>query len=162
MRITILSTAIAILLLCGSPAQPQDSATRQKIVELVEITQVGPLMDQLIQPIMDQVFDLLRESNPNLPDSVLTIMQEELTSVMRESTPAFMEQFIPLYERLFEEAEIDAMLVFYKSAEGRSILKKLPELMNAGLLLGQQWGNAMAQELVPRLIRRLRREGYDI
>ena len=54
------------------------------------------------------------------------------------------------------------MLTFYRSEVGRSVVKKLPQITAEAMVIGQQWGRVVGQEIQRRMIARLRAEGYQI
>jgi hypothetical protein len=65
---------------------------------------------------------------------------------------------VPIYERYFSDEEIGAMLDFYRTPEGQSILSKLPVVMQESMAAGQAWG----QELAEDVLRELEEDGYEL
>lgn len=63
-----------------------------------------------------------------------------------------------VYMRQFTEAEISAMLAFYQTDEGQSILKKMPQVTQESMILSQ----TMMQNLAPRLQARIKQLHADI
>ncbi len=73
-----------------------------------------------------------------------------------------MDQVSLIYAEVFTEEELDAMLAFYTSPAGQSMIKKMPQMMGHTMQLSQQWGMALFQNLPGRVEQRLRAEGYDL
>ena len=78
------------------------------------------------------------------------------------STKHLMNALIPLYSKVLDDKELDAALGFYNTPEGKSMLKKMPQLMQGGMQIGQQWGAQVGQRAAQKVIQKARALGYQI
>ncbi len=56
-------------------------------------------------------------------------------------------RFIDLYATTYTEQELDGILGFYKSAAGRAMLEKMPQLMQGSMAISQDAVAALVPEL---------------
>jgi hypothetical protein len=158
---------LAILLLIGIP-QPvlADELTHAKyndIKTLIEITNSTQIGMQLAAFISQQLFQVLKQSNPEIPDRAIIIMQEELSTIFSEkfSTPGgLIDQIIPIYDKYFTHQEILDLLTFYATPTGKKTISVLPIVLNESMMAGQRWGESLNSEIEIRLKSALIREGF--
>jgi uncharacterized protein len=146
---TLLSLALVVVCSTAALAQNAESknpALEAKVRELLALTGSADMATQMI----DQMIPAMKEMAPGVPESLWT----ELASEM--SVDGLIEELIPIYMKEYTEREIDAMLTFYRTPEGQSVIKKMPSVMTQSMLVGQQWGQKAAQ----RVFERLQEKGY--
>lgn len=160
-KLTIMSLLVAALLALGAPSAFAKDKT-MKVRELLELSQTESLFQQLLPTLLQQTKTQVKALRPDIPDEVWTLVFEEGEAAFRDSLGAFIERLIPVYDRVFTEAEIDGMLAFYASDVGQSVVKKLPQVTVEAAIVGQQWGLAVGQEIQRRMLSKLRDEGYQI
>ncbi len=120
------------------------------------------MIEQIFEAMFSQINAMTKQANPALPNEVGDIIQDETMAARKESMPLLMDEMAAIYVRILTEEELDAMLAFYRSPAGQSMLKKMPEMMAETLPLSQRWGMALFQNLPSRVESRLRTEGYDL
>lgn len=91
---------------------------------------VGHPLDPQEQQILDRHLSQLGD-----------IMQNQFTWAKLE--PALTD----IYRKNFTQQEVDAMLAFYKTPSGQSMIAKMPEVTREGMLAGQ----GMAQSAMPQI-----------
>jgi len=131
--------AMAVLACAVVPAMSGSSAPPR----LTGSVNVGPQM-------MDRILDTFKRAMPEVPEEIWTAFRSECDP--RELEDAI----LPLYVASFNDAELDAMLLFYHSPVGEKLLRKQPEIFRASGQAGQQW----AADLTFRLRARLAEKGY--
>jgi len=57
---------------------------------------------------------------------------------------------IPIYQKHFTEAEIQAINDFYQTPAGKKLIKEMPDIMQESFVIGQQWGQDIAQKMVTK------------
>ena len=140
-----LSLAIALALVTAfaatpaSAAEPQQAATQQassadidRLLEVMDMrTMMGSIMEQMGTA---QETAIVQAFGEDLSDKD----RAEMTDFMRRTRAKVQARlswdvleplFNRVYTQLFSKREVDAMIAFYGSAEGRSILKKSPQAM---------------------------------
>lgn len=120
----------------------------QKIEQLLELTNSGSLGIQA----MDGMILQLQQTMPEIPAEWWSRFRartdvDELTALI-----------VPIYERNFTDAEIDAMIAFYQTPEGQSVIAKMPNVLSQSMMAGQLWGTSIAEDV----LRELEADGYDV
>ena len=90
--------------------------------------------------------ELQRRANPQIPDQ----FWKELFSELKPGE--FAERLVPIYDKIFSHDEIKAWIVFFESPAGRAFIRKQPEVIQEGNIVGQ----AYVQEVGGPILRRLR------
>jgi hypothetical protein len=123
-------------------AEPEIPASlRAKILEVLRLTDSAELGRQM----MDQLLGTFEGSTPGVPDEFWSRLREELRS------DDLIELIVPIYARHLTEAELDALIAFYSSEHGRSVVSKMPQVMQESMLVGQEWGADVARQILERL-----------
>lgn len=142
---------LCLLLLLGPPtmstgAEAQSSA--EQIEELLELTGAGDLGVQ----VMHGMIEPMKQALPEVP-------AEWWDGFMAKVDPDEINRLvIPIYEKIFTDREIAAMLTFYRTPEGQSIIGKMPSVMQESMVVGQEWGEKLAEEI----LRDLQADGYEV
>lgn len=156
MRRSVLLAAFGALLVVAStvPLGAEEStiapasSKERKIRELLEATGSGQLGVQVI----NQMLPALKQMVPQAPES---FWQEFMKEVKPET---LVEMVVPIYDKYFEEAELDAIIAFYASPAGKKTVQVLPAIMAESMQVGQKWG----EELAKKVIERARKEGLKV
>jgi hypothetical protein len=150
-----LSVAPAVTL----PASAQKSTKEQDIRTLIELSGAARIATQMVNAMMPQMRDLILKMRPEISKAHLDLLLGEFTQVFAQSAPKFVETMVPLYEQRFTQQEIRDVVAFYRTPTGQKMLAELPGLMNDGMRIGQQWGQAVAQLAVQRIQTRIKELG---
>lgn len=156
----ILLLAVGVVGAVGHAAA--DTAKAENARELFRVFQADGIMEQMMDAALTQMNTMTRQMNPELPTAASEIIQQEVQAALKESMPLLIEEVAKIYERVFSEEELDAMLAFYKSPVGQSMIKKMPQMSGETMRLSQQWAMGLIQNLPARVEQRLREEGYDL
>lgn len=151
-----LCAALVAAGLAPAAAQSIDPAKRDAIRELIEITQVEQMTEQMLGMFNERVMPMLVAANPGKEDVLSTILQEELGETFREMTPEIVTLSATVWAKHFETGEIEELVDFYKTPLGRKLIDKQPvimrESMQAGLKLGEQVAALAMEHVKQRLI----------
>ena len=151
------------LLLAFLAVLPAEAATKQeKIHDLIEVTDVAHQMEKALDMLWPLITERGKQANPDIPqdvwDRVRVIGREEFS----KSLPEVLAQFERMYDIGFSEAEIDALLSFYKTPAGNSVMHKLNDMGPQIAALGQAWGGQVSKQVLTRLSEETRKKGYDL
>jgi len=154
MKRSTLMITMALFLLCSN-AWAQKGATQETkiapkkeavIRELLAVTKASEMGTQ----VMSAMIDSFSVSMPDVP-------QKFWTRFMEKVDPRDLENLIvPIYDRHFTLKELQALVAFYKTPEGTSVITKMPVVMQESMMAGQKWGEILGQMVVDEL----QREGY--
>lgn len=111
---------------------------REKIENLLELTGSGKIGVQLASQMVEQ----FKMSYPQVPDEYWQKMIQE----MRPED--LVNLIVPIYDKHFSEAEIDAITVFYKSPSGQKMLAKMPDVIAESQAAGAEWGRKIADKVI--------------
>lgn len=139
----ILALAAGLLLGLGTPgaASAQSEQMREDIRTFLTISGGISAGDVMI----DGMIQSLRPMAPQVPDSFWQEFRAEV------DLNEFTELLVPIYAERFTHQEIRDMIAFYQTPTGRKLASISPELTQAGMLAGQQWGAQLAQRVMQRL-----------
>jgi hypothetical protein len=66
-------------------------------------------------------------------------------------TQSFLDRVVPVHEKHLTDPELDALIEFYRTPEGQSVLSKLPIIGQESMMIGQMWSMEVADKLVTSL-----------
>ena len=158
--------AMVLLLAMGAMGAAGCAAAQatkvEKAQELFRVFQADGITEQMMEAAFAQMNAMTRQANPELPNEATEIIQQEVLAALKEAMPLLIEEVAKIYERVFTEEELDAILAFYKSPVGQSMIQKMPQMAGETMMLSQQWGMGLFEHLPGRVEQRLREEGYDL
>ncbi len=138
---------------------------RADILKLIDMTG-GAHMGQLFgNAIAQQLINNLKASHPDITPKAFTIIKVETGNLL--ANPAInkqlVEMLVPIYAKYYTDADVRQMIAFYKTPLGQKIIQNNPEIAQASMRDGEQWGkDVLAPELVKRIRARFQKEGIKI
>lgn len=130
----------------GAPSARQLALSR-RYVELMQSDQLA----QMIRVMIDQQSGEMVEGLESEDRTFLIDLTTELTT---EMMPRMLDQLVPVYARTFTEPELQALVEFYDSETGRSIIDKtyssMPEANAAMMTVLPQMMDKMAARICAR------------
>ena len=116
---------MALVLAGPAFAQDADYARREALArQVVELVDPG----EAVEAVLMALPELIAEQSADLSPAERAEFKAVMTTTFDEIMPGLMDQIleamVPLYAETFTVAELEAMLVFYATPEGRSIMKK--------------------------------------
>ncbi|MDH5748595.1 MAG: DUF2059 domain-containing protein [Rhodospirillales bacterium] len=158
----IAGTLTVIIVLAVHPAQAIEQGKRDDLVKLFFLSGTTRFLDQLPSIMSQQMRGMIKNKVPKISEEHLNIINEEITREFKSSLSGFLDLMIPLYDKAFSHQEIKDMIVFYETPTGRKLNKILPDLAQAGMALGQQWGGKIGRRAGERAAKRIRGLGYEL
>lgn len=129
---------------------PADASKRESVEALLELTQADAMMDNMYAQ-MDQMFVGMGQQlgiKPSEQPLFEEYMQNVVAAMREEMSWEKMEDpMIDIYLKHYTEEEIQDMLAFYRSDTGRSMVEKMPQVMNESMVVAQQ----MMRSFMPRI-----------
>lgn len=140
----------ALLLSCHLLAA--ETPKQQKVQELLQVMDMDAMMETINQQINGMMQNVARDLNVSPEEQeIFDDYYQKVNKVMLdEMSWEKMEPLVlDIYSNSFSEEEITAMLNFYKTEVGQSILKKMPLVVQESMVSSQQ----MLQAILPKLQR---------
>jgi hypothetical protein len=159
MRVLIIAAAFAAGF--SLPTQAQDAAKRSDIVHLMQVTGALKLGDQMAISVYQQMAQAMKESNPNIPQGALDIVERETIVFIRDAMEAAVPELVAMYEQTFSHQEVKDMLAFYSTDTGKKTIAVLPAMMQQAMTMGQKSIEKLAPQFQQRLVAKLNAAGYN-
>ncbi len=137
------------------PAAAAASAKTARIERLLELTNSQANVDQMTAQIFKMLPSIVPPNAPPAEKSKLEAAQAQSRELITKqmSWVRMKPKYAQLYDETFTIEELDGMVAFYESPAGRSMLTKMPTLLQKSMAIGQEAFN----EIVPEL-QRLQKE----
>ena len=120
--------------------QANESAKQTKLKELVNVMDMGSMVESIYSQMEVAMQDMSTKMGvqPN-EQAIFDEYYSQMILIMKENLSwAKMEPLaVDIYDRNFTEDEITDMLVFYKTDTGKSLLKKMPAVMQESMQMSQ-------------------------
>ncbi|MCB1552575.1 MAG: DUF2059 domain-containing protein [Xanthomonadales bacterium] len=146
------SFPILLLALLGMMPLQGRAAETDKVERLIELTDMESMMSQMSTMMMRSAEEGFVQSaqRSGLSEAQIAHGREAMNlqvAALLESLDwqSMKPEFVALLADVYTDAELDAAIAFYASPEGRSILKKQPQVMQRSMEIGQR----RAMEVMP-------------
>jgi uncharacterized protein len=143
----------SLLLLCLALITPLWASDPAKVAlaqQVIKATQFDKVFDQMGAQMQQMAAQAMNLSDPNMTaaqkDAAMKVMGE-ITTLSMNSAKTLMEDVDLIYADVYSDAELNAMLAFFESAEGKSMQQKQPLVMQHLMPLVQN----MQKELMPKI-----------
>lgn len=146
MKLRLLFSVIVLVLSFSAHAETK----QHKLNELVEVMNMDSMVDQMYSQMEVMMQNMSAQMGVQPTEQhIFDSYYKEMTSVMKEDMG--WEKMKPLildvYNRNFSEQEIDDMLAFYSTETGKSLLKKMPAVMQESMQMSQ----ILVQAALPKI-----------
>ncbi len=135
----------------ATPAAKIDPTKEAEIRQLMEVTGVNVLGDQLMTAGIAQFRANVLEARPDDPRAKQFADAFAVRFQKHFDPHSVMETVIPIYDKHLSSEDLRALLDYYKSPFGQRMLKVLPEVARdsqlAGLSLGQKAADEAMEDL---------------
>lgn len=123
--------ACAVLVLAATPAAAEPSArsmelARRYVKALHMENTVGTMMGNMAPMMLDR---LAQRLNAQVHPELKTAYAEAVEETTRAMTPKMIDAMLPALAETFTEAELEAAVTYYESAQGQSLMAKMPAYM---------------------------------
>jgi len=141
MKTTIVSLLV-LLSVVVMPARAEVSPEKEKAIkEMLDLMGTTALMNQM----MDQMMGSMSSSLGSPTDGFWQKFREKM------KPDDLLEMIIPVYDKYYTMDDIKAANAFYSSPAGQRILKALPQVMQESMVIGQKWGEKIAQQAIEEM-----------
>lgn len=145
------------ILIAASIARAQEAPpSEESIRELMKLTQMDTLVDNLAQSLDDSTRQGMRQAmaGQGLSDKQEKIINEmtgRMVAMLKEEiNPEALEPaYVEIYKKALTQREVDGMIAFYKTDAGKAVVTKMPVVMRQASEVMMQH----MQKLFPRLQR---------
>lgn len=132
--------AVLLSLSCHAPQVFAAPPTRESVIELIRLIDAQQMTDTMLKSLDTMLADTM---NKQLKGVQINARQQAILDKFRADVVALMKSemsweqlepiFVEIYQGSMTQQEVDAMLAFYRTPEGQSVLKKLPQVMQMSM-----------------------------
>lgn len=162
LRVLLLMAVSVLAHAIPARGQALDAGFRADIEALIDATGSAQLSQQVATLIYGQLLDVLKKTQPEIPERVLAVAKEVVIS---EFTSALVEpnglkaQLVPIYAKYFTPDDVRGLLAFYRSDLGKKTIRLAPVLFQDASAAGQDWAKRQTPRILAVLQSRLTAEG---
>jgi uncharacterized protein len=160
------STLVACLIVCllaGGPALAQSPAPDAMTAarELVTTMRAADQFKALMPIIVKNLKPAIVQNRPEIDrdyDTIMPLLLEGMNARVNE----IVDEITALYARTFTAEELREVTAFYRGPTGQKFLQKQPAIMQESMVIGQKFGQSVANEMQSRIVEELRKRGHKI
>lgn len=131
---------IAILWHLFSFAQA-DSSAANSARELLRLTGSAKIGVQM----MNTMIASFKQHYTDVPDEFWDSFMNEV------NMDELIEKIVPIYIKHYTQAELEELIVFYKTPLGQKVIQELPLISRESYSIGQDWGKQIAEKVISRM-----------
>lgn len=147
MKRTIFTSLLFSTLLISTSAF-SEPASKISVEKLMQRTGAG----QLGLQVMNQMLPSLKKMIPDAPETFWRDFMAEVDA------NEMVNMVIPIYQKYLTEEDVKVMNRFYDSETGKKLIRVQPNIMRESMLLGQQWGQNIAQRVLTKYKEQAKKE----
>ncbi|HLH90231.1 MAG TPA: DUF2059 domain-containing protein [Xanthobacteraceae bacterium] len=162
--ISRLALAAAVAFAClafGGVAQAQTAGAIAAAKELVALKGGNAMFDRLIPGVIQRAKETFVPTNPQLIGP-LNQVAEQLNREYAPKTAEINNEVAKVYAQHFTEADLKAILAFYKSPVGQKMLTEEPKAIEQSLKAAQDWAAKFSDVVIERFRTEMKKKGYDL
>jgi len=137
-------------------AEPDAAPTDASIAELMSVTGMKALLDNVVQQTDASMQAKIRQSLAGRTVTgeqkiILDDMRTKMINMMKETMgwDVLSPKYAAMYKKTFSQEEIDGMLAFYKTPAGKAVITKMPSVTQYSMQLTQ----ALMADLMPKIMK---------
>lgn len=120
------------------PANNPDPATREQVLKMMEVMdlrqQAAETMDSYKAEMSAVALDDMKARMPNAPAGMFDELRDAFDEMFSQvPVNEIVDAIVPVYQKYLTKREVDATIAFYSTPEGKSMLRKLPPMVNEGM-----------------------------
>ena len=125
-----------------------DPAALAKAKELLQVSNLAAMRDQMVSLVELQIAALVRDANPGEEDKVNRAVTDVIRPALKRRIPEYLDLAAGVYADHFTRAELDQLVSFYRSPLGQKLVREQSELVPAMTDMSKQWVNRVGNEVL--------------
>jgi uncharacterized protein len=145
-----------------APKGPPPSAAQIQIArDIIDASGAARALDGIIPSIMQQAYASLLQQNPDLQKPLVESINA-IRGDFEKRQPEVIGLMATAYAGHFTEAELQEVLVFYRSPTGKKLVKELPAVLEESFGRAREWGTKVSEEFIAALRAEMKKRGHTI
>lgn len=156
--------AFGSLSLSPLPAAAQQKTTPQALAtarELVLLKRGDVAFNPVIDGVVETVKNVFLPINPNLSKE-LNEVSLQLRKEYQSKRPELLNEIAKVYAEHFTEAELQALVAFYKTPVGQKMVEEEPKIVDESVRRSQTWGDALSGDVLERFREEMKKRGHPL
>jgi len=142
-------------------AQSKDPAALAKAKELVAVSDLVAMRDQMVTLVEAQIAALVLEANPGAEEKVDRAVADLVRPALARRMPEYLDLAAAIYAEHFTRAELDQLLAFYRSPVGQKLKREQDKLVPAMSEMAKDWVNRVGNDVLRDAAQGLRQRGLQ-
>ena len=162
MRHCLRAALLVVCMIAGGAVRADDEADRLQLArELLVANQTLKNMDAMLPNMINAMKPIITRSDPKIEkdyDAIMVLLLTEFEPLKEQ----LIEDVARLTANAYTKTELEEILAFSKTPTGQKMVRLTPSLAQAGMTLGQQYGQKIAGQLAEKMKAELRKRGHNI
>ncbi len=141
---------VAVIVLAPPPAEAQakDPIALAKAKELLAVSDLVAMRDQMVSLVESQIASLVLEANPGQEEKVDRAVADLIRPSLKRRMPEYLDLAAAIYADHFTRSELDQLLAFYKSPVGQKLKREQDKLVPAISEMARNWVNRVGNDVL--------------
>jgi hypothetical protein len=146
------SAALIAVMLALAPesswAQAKDPVALAKAKELLAVSDLVSMRDQMVALVEAQIAALVLEANPGEEEKVDRAVADLVRPALKRRMPEYLDLAAGIYAEHFTRNELDQLLAFYKSPIGQKLKREQDKFVPAINEMAKNWVNRVGNDVL--------------
>jgi uncharacterized protein len=144
---------LAATVLSAAPVPPawgqaKDPVALAKAKELLAVSDLVAMRDQMVYLVEAQIAALVLEANPGEEEKVDRAVADLIRPSLKRRMPEYLDLAAGIYADHFTRNELDQLLAFYKSPLGQKLKREQDKLVPAISEMARTWVNRVGNDVL--------------
>ncbi|HEX2726267.1 MAG TPA: DUF2059 domain-containing protein [Beijerinckiaceae bacterium] len=162
MRPVVRALFVVVCIAAGGGARADDEADRLQLArELIILNQMLKNLDAMVPTMMNAMKPIITRGDAKVEkdyDAIMKLMLNEFEPFKAQ----MLDDFERVAARAYTKGELEEIVAFSKSPTGQKMARLAPTLAQAGMAIGQSYGEKVAAQLAEKMKAELRKRGHNI
>jgi hypothetical protein len=132
----------------ASAQNATDPVALAKAKELLQVSNLVAMRDQMVALVEAQIGALVLAANPGADDKVDSAVTDVIRPALKRRIPEYLDLAAGIYAGHFTRAELDQLVSFYKSPLGQKLVREQDELIPDMTKMSKDWINRVGNEVL--------------
>ena len=125
-----------------------DPVALAKAKELLQVSNLIAMRDQMVALVEAQIAALVRDANPGQDDKVDHAVTDLIRPALRRRIPEYLDLAAGVYADHFTRAELEQLVSFYKSPLGQKLVREQGALVPDITKMSKAWINRVGNDVL--------------
>jgi uncharacterized protein len=145
----VLLAALALAAPGAAEAQnATDPVALAKAKELLQVSNLIAMRDQMVALVEAQIGALVRDANPGQDDKVDHAVADLIRPALKRRIPEYLDLAAGVYADHFTRAELEQLVSFYRSPLGQKLMREQVELVPDITKMSKAWINRVGNDVL--------------